>query len=254
MTSCAARLAPTAEPDGLVAPLPEFSFAFQPIVDTRQRIVVSQEALVRGPDGASAGEVFAQIAASDLHRFDRAARGVAVALAARLGIDCSLNLNFLPRSLAADDRAVRSTLEAAARHGLSVDRLILEVTESEVIDDSAAFAALINSYREDGLRLAIDDFGAGYSGLNLLADFQPDIVKLDMRLIRGIERHGPRQAIVRGIILTCTDLGIDIVAEGVETADELHWLEDDGVYLFQGYLLATPEFEQLAVPRYPARD
>jgi len=89
---------------------------------------------------------------------------------------------------------------------------------------------------------AIDDFGAGHAGLNLLAEFQPDLLKLDLRLVRNIERNGPKQAIVRGIRRTCTDLGIEIIAEGVESKDEYRWFRDEGVKLFQGYLFARPAF------------
>jgi EAL domain-containing protein (putative c-di-GMP-specific phosphodiesterase class I) len=99
--------------------------------------------------------------------------------------------------------------------------------------------------------VAIDDFGAGYSGLNLLAEFQPDQVKLDMKLITGIERHGPRQAIVRAISQICSDLGIDIVAEGIETEDEYAWLASQGIRLFQGYLFAKPGFESFPAVHYP---
>ena len=99
---------------------------------------------------------------------------------------------------------------------------------------------------------AIDDFGAGYSGLNLLADFQPESIKIDMSLIRGINVHGPRQAIVRGIIRTCSDLGIDIVAEGIESEHEWRWCAAEGIQFFQGYFFAKPGFEFLPLAFYPA--
>jgi EAL domain-containing protein (putative c-di-GMP-specific phosphodiesterase class I) len=99
--------------------------------------------------------------------------------------------------------------------------------------------------------LAIDDFGAGYSGLNLLASFQPDQVKLDMELIHGIESHGPRQAIVRAVSQVCYDLGIDLIAEGVETMGEYRWLANAGVRLLQGYVLAKPAFESFPMVNYP---
>ena len=125
-----------------------------------------------------------------------------------------------------------------------------EVTESEVIDNQVEFAQLINEYRSQGLKVAIDDFGAGYSGLNLLADFQPDQIKLDMNLVRSIESRGPRQAIVRAIAQACRDLGIEVIAEGVET-------DVRGVPVVLGpgraavpglYLFAGPAFES-----FPAR-
>jgi EAL domain-containing protein (putative c-di-GMP-specific phosphodiesterase class I) len=110
---------------------------------------------------------------------------------------------------------------------------------------------MVNEIRARGVKVAIDDFGAGHSGLNLLANFQPDMVKLDMELVRDISRSGPRQAIVRAIIQVCFDLGIDFIAEGVECNDELRWFEDQGVTLFQGYLFARPAFEALPPVHFP---
>lgn len=110
-----------------------------------------------------------------------------------------------------------------------------------------------SEHRAVGLRTAIDDFGAGYAGLNLLAEFLPDMIKLDMSLIRDVERKGPRQAIIRGVRQTCQDLGIDIIAEGVETPSEYAWLRDEGITLFQGRLFAHPAFEQLPPASFPPR-
>lgn len=234
-------------------PLPRFSYAFQPIVQAISGEVVSYEALIRGPAGESAHSVLSCVPHSALHEFDAHGREVAIALAARLGIRTQLNLNFLPQSLFSQHDFLTPMLDAACESGLPIDRLVLEVTEGEVIDDVAGFAGLIKRYRARGLKLAIDDFGAGYCGLNLLAEFQPDILKLDMALLRGIEHSGPRQAIVRAILSACTDLGIDAIAEGVETVDEFSWLADEGVTLFQGYLFGRPGFEALPGVTVPPR-
>jgi EAL domain-containing protein (putative c-di-GMP-specific phosphodiesterase class I) len=207
---------------------------------------------VRGPDGAPAGGVFERVAPDDLHRFDRESRVTAIELASRLRLPCKLNLNFLPRSLYESPEAVRSALDAAQRCGIAPGRLVLEITEGEVIDDHAAFGRAVNEFRRSGLQLAIDDFGAGYAGLTMLADFQPDLLKLDMSLVRGIEGSGPRQAIVRAIMQACIDLGIDVIAEGVETLEEYWWFKRAGVALFQGYLFGRPQFEALPVLQIPS--
>ncbi len=232
--------------------MPAFSYAFQPIVDSVARQVYSYEALIRGRNNEPAFRVLDQVAAADMHRFDQEGRIAAIALAARLGLDCHLNLNLLPRGLHESAVSVSSALRAAERCGLAVERLILEVTEGEMIADHARFADLINEYRGMGILVAIDDFGAGYSGLNLLADFQPDLIKLDMNLVRGIESRGPRQAIVRALLQACVDLGIDVIAEGVETEAEHAWFESEGVRLFQGYLFAKPAFERFPEVQYPS--
>lgn len=231
---------------------PAFSYAFQPIVDAADGSVVSYEALIRGPQGQAAAEVLGRVPAAGRAAFDRHSRAQALALAARLGLSCQLNLNLLPHGVLADEDAIDATLRAARAAGLEPQRLVIEVTESDVIADAPGFAALVNRHKRDGLALAIDDFGAGQSGLNLLADFQPDTIKVDMGLIRGIESNGPRQAIMRGLLLTCELLGIDVIAEGVETTAEYRWLRAQGVHLFQGYLFARPGFESLPRPSFPA--
>jgi EAL domain-containing protein (putative c-di-GMP-specific phosphodiesterase class I) len=229
---------------------PSFTFAFQPIVDTNVREVFSHEALIRGPSNEPAYRILGQVPADRLLEFDQKARIEAIGLAVRLGIVSRLNLNFMPQSL--HSRAsILTTLEAADRFHLPINRLVLEVTEGAVIDDQAQFAEVINEYRGLGLKVAIDDFGAGYSGLNLLTDFQPDQIKLDMKLVRGIEHHGPRQAIVHAIDQVCRDLGIDVIAEGVETVEEYAWLANAGIRLFQGYLFAKPAFESFPPVHYP---
>jgi EAL domain-containing protein (putative c-di-GMP-specific phosphodiesterase class I) len=224
------------------------SFAFQPIVDIESQQVFAYEALVRGQSGESAGSVFAAINSSELHAFDRAARIRAIALAGSLGLNAGLSLNFLPQALEALPDAISSTIDAARKAGIPERRIFLEVTEGELIRDLARFSTTINQYRASGIHLVIDDFGSGYSGLNLLADFQPDVIKIDMHLVRGIDGKGPRQAIVRAVIQVCDDLGIDVIAEGVETEPEYRWFKRVGVRLFQGYLFGRPEFQCLPLP------
>jgi len=233
------------------APGPSFTFAFQPIVDATTHEVFSYEALIRGPGNEPAYKVLEQVSADRLNVFDQRVRVKAIVLATRLGIDCLLNLNFVPQNVRSADSSIRTTVDAANRTHLPIERIVLEVTEREVIVDQASFAELINEYRGLGLKVAIDDFGAGYSGLNLLSNFQPDQIKLDMSLIRGIERHGPRQAIARAIGQVCFELGIDVIAEGIETVEEYGWLANAGVRLFQGYLFAKPAFEAFPPVHYP---
>jgi EAL domain-containing protein (putative c-di-GMP-specific phosphodiesterase class I) len=230
---------------------PKFSFAFQPIVDTNTREVLSYEALIRGPADEPAYQILRHISAERLLAFDQRVRVEAIDLAMRLQLNRHLNLNFLPGSVDSSAQSILTTLEAAGRANLPIDRLVLEVVEGEIIHDHSRFTGLINKYRALGLRVAIDDFGAGYSGLNLLADFQPDEVKLDMQLICGIERHGPRQSIVRAVAGICCELGIDVIAEGVETEGEYAWLTSQGIHLFQGYLFAKPAFECFPPVHYP---
>lgn len=230
---------------------PDFSFAFQPIVNIRTGAIESYEALVRGLDGRSAGEVFSKISEADKYQFDEMLRISAIKLAGEMGIKCHLNLNFLPRSLSVSETAISSTLEAARSAGIPLTSIVIEITENEIIDNMAWFRENIVNYRPEGVNFSIDDFGAGYSGLNLLAAFQPESIKIDLSLVRDIDSNGPRQAIVRGIIRTCLDLGIDVIAEGVESNAECKWFFDEGVDRMQGYFLAKPGFKTLPIAIMP---
>lgn len=230
---------------------PDFSFAFQPIVDAVNRSVFSYEILVRGSRNEPAYTVLETVPDSERDHFQQLLRETSLKMARCLEIPCNLNLNFLPESLYGSENNVQSTLQTAVDMGFEPQKVIIEVTEVQVISQPELFIEYINQFRGKGIKVAIDDFGAGYSGLNLLADFQPDMVKLDMHLIRNIHEHGPKQAITRAIYQVCFDLGIDLIAEGVETLAEFNWLAELGVELFQGYLMAKPGFERLPEVFYP---
>tara|TARA_R110001599_G_scaffold162973_2_gene352386 strand:+ start:897 stop:1610 length:714 start_codon:yes stop_codon:yes gene_type:complete len=230
---------------------PDFSFAFQPIVNMTTRSIISYEALVRGRQQQTALHILQSVSDADRYHFDETLRQQAIQLAAQLKIGCNLNLNLLPQALELSETAVHSTLAMANRHGIPNSRLTLEIIETEIINNLDWFIKSINVFRSLGVSISIDDFGSGYSGLNLLASFQPDSIKIDMSLIRDIDSVGAKQAIVRGIIRTCMDLGIDILAEGVETEDEYNWCREEGIEIYQGYFFAKPEFEVLPDAYFP---
>ncbi len=230
---------------------PEFSFAFQPIIDASKRQLVGYEALVRGPQQEHAADVLQRVPLGEIAAFDEDARRMAIGLAARLGLTTNIHLNAVLLGRADAPETIDSTLETAARCGISADRLVLEIKQEATVTDPSALAARLREYRRKGLRISIDDFGSGHAGLALLDHYQPDMISLSMWLVRGIETHGPRQAILRGLVQTCRDLGIDIIAKGVETTEEYRWLYDEGVERFQGFLFAKPGFESLPKPLLP---
>jgi len=120
------------------------------------------------------------------------------------------------------------------------------VTESEKLDDAETLVRIFREYRKLGIKTAIDDFGAGYAGLNLLARFQPDIVKIDIDLVRDVDSNKTKQIIVENIVTLCEKLGIVPLAEGVETFDERDVLSSVGIDLMQGFLFARPAFRAIA--------
>ena len=222
----------------------EFSYAFQPIVDVQARRVFAHEALVRGPAGEPASSVLSRVTADNRYSFAQACREKAIRIAASLNLESHLSINFLPNAIYRPEVCIRSTLQAAARHGFPVERIIFETVEGEQVSDGKWLAEILSEYKRIGFKTAIDDFGAGFAGLNLLADFQPDMVKLDMALIRGIDHSPARRAIVAGVVSMCGQLAIEVIAEGIETRDEAQCLSDLGIRLMQGYWFGRPEFER----------
>lgn len=224
----------------------QFDYAYQPIVNIENREVYAHEALVRGPQGESAGSVLAQVNEHNRYRFDQACRVKAIKGAKELGIQERISINFLPNAIYKPELCIRTTLEAARVHDFPLERIIFEVTEGERIEDGPWFAEILREYKRCGFKTAIDDFGAGYAGMKLLADFQPDLIKIDMDLIRGVDSNKPRQAIVRSLIALCKEMQIQMIAEGIETAGERDFLRDAGIHLMQGYLIAKPAFRAMA--------
>jgi EAL domain-containing protein (putative c-di-GMP-specific phosphodiesterase class I) len=223
----------------------EFSFAFQPIVNARKREIVSFEALVRGPGGESSRDVFTHVTRENVFQFDQACRKKAICLASSLHLQQNLNLNLFPHSLYRTGMNIRAILQASLQYNISADKLIFELTESEMLTDHRRLIELVRMYHEFGFYTAIDDFGSGYSGLKLLVEYQPHYIKLDRSLIADINNDPVRQIVIGGMKMICSSLNIQMLAEGVETVEEFDWLQRAGVELFQGYYFAHPAFEAL---------
>ncbi len=221
--------------------------AFQPVVDLKTGKAYAYEALVRGSNGESAASVLAQVNEDNCYAFDQACRVAAIRDAIAAGIletGASLSINFLPNAVYSPMACIQLTLQTARETGLPLERIIFEFTENERIEPDH-LTSIINAYREIGFRTAIDDFGAGHSGLALLANLRTDIIKLDMELVRGIDTSLSRRIIVAGLVRLADELGLKIVAEGVETGAELTALAAVGIRYVQGYLFAKPALGRL---------
>ena len=173
----------------------------------------------------------------------------AIELAQAIGLPdgASLSINFLPNAVYEPRACIRLTLSAAMRTGLPVERIIFEFTESERIDTDHLLS-ILRTYRALGFRTAIDDFGTGFASLELVTRFRPDIVKLDMGLVRGIDSSREKRTVLRHTLAMFRDLDVTVTCEGVETVAELDVLCDLGVHLVQGYLLGKPRIAELAPP------
>jgi EAL domain-containing protein (putative c-di-GMP-specific phosphodiesterase class I) len=230
-------------------PLPfDFTMAFHPIVDLDRGVVWGYEALVRGAQGQPAGQILSQVDESRQYKFDQACRVKAIELAGRLfprTDETRLSINFMPNAVYEPAACIRTSLETARRVGFDTRRIMFEFTENERMVDTKHVARIIAEYKRLGFITAIDDFGAGHAGLNLLADLQTDLIKIDMEIIRGVTDSAARQAIIAGILVMARALDITIIAEGIETEAELATLRDAGIDLFQGFLFAKPALEDL---------
>ena len=223
----------------------DFTMAFQPIINCQSNTIYGYEALVRGLNNESAYSIISQVNDDNRYTFDQLCRIKAIALASKLGINTMLSINFLPNAIYKPERCICTTLEAAKKYNFPTTNIMFEFTEVEKIEDSSHVERVVSYYQELGFKTATDDFGSGYSGLNLLADFQTDIIKLDMALIRDIDKDTKRQTIVRNCLNMFEELNIMALAEGIETVEEYHWLKSVGIELMQGYLFAKPGFECL---------
>jgi EAL domain-containing protein (putative c-di-GMP-specific phosphodiesterase class I) len=233
-------------------PLPfQFAMAFQPIVDMSNRRIWGYEALVRGPNGEPAMSVLNQVSDSFRYRFDQSARVMAIETAGVLfrEADLRLSINFMPNAVYEPTACIQKSLAAAKRAGFPRENLMFELTEDERVADPMHLEKIIETYRALGFQTAIDDFGAGYAGLGLLARLQPDFLKIDMELVRDIHKRHAKQVIVAGIVSIARALEIRVIGEGVETEDELTVLRAAGISLFQGYLFAKPAL--MALPEVP---
>ena len=232
----------------------DFTMAFQPIFNVRTRQPFAYEALVRGLNGESAFSILSKVTETNRYRFDQACRVKAIEEAARLGLPaipgCLLSINFLPDAVYRAETCIRATLEAARQFEFPLDRLMFEVTEGEQVVDPDHLKSIFAEYQRQGFTTAIDDFGSGYSGLNLLAMFQPGVLKIDMALTRDIDKNPTKQAIVEGIVLVANRLNIVVIAEGVETREESAAILELGIELMQGYLFARPVIGELSPGRF----
>jgi len=221
--------------------------AFQPIVDMTTQKAWGYEALVRGLNGEGAAGIISRVNDTNRYQFDQACRVKAIEKAQRLFDDPSLRLsiNFMPNAVYEPAACIKTTLEAAQRVGFSLNRIMFEFTEDERMTDVAHVKHIISEYRKFGFMTAIDDFGAGYAGLNLLSNLRPDLIKIDMQLIRDIQNNKAKQAIVAGIVSIAREMDLMVLAEGIESADELRVLRAAGINLFQGFYFAKPLIDQL---------
>lgn len=222
---------------------------FQPIVrvDDPGR-PIGHELLLRGiaVDGSlvSPGHLF-DVAreCGMLFQLDLAARRAAIRSAIARSIEGQLFINFSPTAIYDPSHCLRSTISAIDAEGIAHERVVFEVTESDKTVDVFHLRGILNYYRSSGFRVALDDIGSGYSSLNLLHQLRPDFIKLDIELVRGVDRDPYKALVAEKILEIANRLGIETITEGVEREEELAWVKASGATYAQGYLLGRPAAE-----------
>jgi EAL domain-containing protein (putative c-di-GMP-specific phosphodiesterase class I) len=219
---------------------------FHPIVhvgDTSR--VFAHEALLRGRgrDGGAL-EPLAILAhareAGLLQDVDLAACRCAIREAAHLEPGVTVFVNFSPAMMEDAESCLRATVSAIHAAGLAPNRFVFEVIEADRIEDAARLKHVLDCYRRSGFRVALDDLGAGWSGLNLVHHLRPDFIKLDRELIREVHADRVKDLIASKLLEIGHGLGIKTIVEGVEQPQELQWARSRGADFVQGFLIARP--------------
>ncbi|XOV79915.1 MAG: EAL domain-containing protein [Aestuariibacter sp.] len=227
---------------------------FQPIIHTQDwpsgaRSPYGHEALFRMRDNNGTiippGHVFGIAAKSDLlFALDLTARRSAIEHAAKAKLRSKVFVNFDPSSIYDPSYCLRTTAAAIDEAGINVSDVVFEVTETNKAKDLAHLKGILAFYRSAGFKVALDDIGAGWSGLTMLNELSPDYVKIDMALVRDIHLKPKQQTIVRHLVEIAKENGIKIIAEGIEVKEEAQCLSEFQVDFMQGYLFGKPALLQ----------
>lgn len=236
---------------------------FQPIVCLETGSIFAYEALCRTVGSSpfeSTGELFQHaMLTGQSFSLDMLCRENSILAAAALGLQTSealLFINICPTSLLHPDHNPGSTEQFALDCNLPKERIVLEITEQEAVSNYALFKTAIDHYRECGFKIAIDDFGAGYGGLKMLSMLEPDYVKIDRHFFQNKNNSHINYNLVDAVATACHQIGIDVIAEGIENEQDLRLCQDIGIHLLQGFHFARPapelaSAEQLDIPDLP---
>ena len=217
---------------------------YQPIVRLDSGIVIGYEALSRGPINSPLESPAVLIDHSEqCHmswEIELLMRKLSIERAVDLGPDQLLFINVDPYAISDMKFEKGMTKEVLAQYGISPSNVIMELTERSAISDYEGFKKALKNYVEQGFKIAIDDVGEGYSGMNRIIETRPQFLKLDMNIIRGLEADNFKQAIVKSFVQLSLETNIKLIAEGIETKEELKALIRLGVYAGQGYYFQRP--------------
>jgi EAL domain-containing protein (putative c-di-GMP-specific phosphodiesterase class I) len=230
----------------------QINTVFQPLVYLEEPGVLGYEALARGPLGPlqSPYHLFRAAKESDLvFELDRHCRRKALQTAKELPADCKLFVNVFPTSMYDPDFKGNALIRLLEGLGLSPDRIVLEISEEYAIENYMLFVEALQNFTQMGFSIAVDDIGAGYSGLEKIAHLNPRYLKFDMHLVREIDQSFMKREMARALKSFADKMDAKIIAEGIEREEERQACVDLGIDLGQGYLLGRPaELSTFIVP------
>jgi EAL domain-containing protein (putative c-di-GMP-specific phosphodiesterase class I)/GGDEF domain-containing protein len=217
---------------------------FQPIFNIITNQIHGFEALSRGPEHSPLHSPIPLFQTAEhlgrLSELETLCRSISIEGFHKRQLDGKLFINISPKALLDPHHPKGLTLQLVQRLGLSPSDVVIELSEQYKADDIDLLKSCLNHYRQQGFLTAIDDLGAGYSGLRLWSELAPDYVKIDRHFIHQIDNNAVKQEFVRSIVDLCQSLTCKVIAEGIETTKELTVLKQLGVTYCQGYLLGRP--------------
>lgn len=233
---------------------PRLRVVYQPIIDFQAETVLAWEALTRGPADSyfQSPSVLFDFAeeVGQLFTLEKVCREAAITKLGDVAPGQKLFLNIHPRTLVDPSFSPGETLKLLDRCGLGPSNVVFEITERHSIRDFTLFHRTLEHYRSQGFQVAVDDVGTGYSGLWTIAELRPDYIKVDMSLIRDIDKNPVKRALIETFVAFSEKIGCRLIAEGIETEQELGALRGLGVHYGQGYYLHLPAFPK-PVPEKP---
>jgi EAL domain-containing protein (putative c-di-GMP-specific phosphodiesterase class I) len=225
---------------------------FQPIVDLTSRVTLGFEGLTRGPSGTeyeSPYMLFEVATESDLlFELDRLCHRNALSSAASMKPTHKLFVNLLPTTIRDPEFQGERMLQFLKERNLSPSRIVLEITERLAIENYDLFLEAMKTFTDQGFAIAIDDMGAGYSGLEKIVHLNPQYLKFDLMMVRDIHTSFVKREMLKAIHSLASNVGADVIAEGIERVEELETLLELGIPYGQGFLFARPQAQFVEIP------
>jgi len=223
---------------------------FQPIVDAQSMEIHAYECLARGvlKDGSlmNPKDMFDTAKKTGmLFNLDRQCRETAIKTAAVKNINKNIFINFIPSAIYNPEFCLKDTVKWASQLEFDPSTIVFEVVETEKVEDTEHLLGILKYYKDKGFKTALDDVGSGYSSLNMLAKIKPDVIKIDLELVRDVDTSEVKQSIVKAIISMAKEIGLKVLAEGIETDSERDWFDRIGVDYMQGYFFGKPSPEPI---------